>query len=154
MRRYAQRIHDAMDTAVTANQQAEETRRRAQVAALGTGRAGGGARWASPTRLLARWLAALVRDGLLIRRQYQGAHRSHDEYLPTETGADLLPVRPALAGWAEAHTEPRRRRSHGHHSHLVWRRDRLRRDILAAAGPSARTRSGGQIMVRSPRRPW
>ncbi|HEY7811870.1 MAG TPA: helix-turn-helix domain-containing protein [Nakamurella sp.] len=54
--------------------------------------------------VLSRRLAALVRDGLLVRREYQGARRPHDEYLPTPAGTDLLPVLHALAGWAEAHT--------------------------------------------------
>lgn len=55
--------------------------------------------------VLARRLAALVRDGLLVRQEYRGARRVHDEYLPTQAGADLLPVLQALAGWAEAHTD-------------------------------------------------
>ena len=55
--------------------------------------------------VLSRRLAALVRDGLLVRREYQGARRVHAEYLPTQAGADLLPVLHALAGWAEAHTD-------------------------------------------------
>jgi DNA-binding HxlR family transcriptional regulator len=55
--------------------------------------------------VLARRLAALVRDGLLVRREYQGARRTHDEYLPTRAGTDLLPVLHALAGWAEEHTD-------------------------------------------------
>ncbi|HEY5881578.1 MAG TPA: helix-turn-helix domain-containing protein [Nakamurella sp.] len=54
--------------------------------------------------VLARRLAALVRDGLLVRREYQATRRTHDEYLPTAAGTDLLPVLHALAGWAEAHT--------------------------------------------------
>lgn len=55
--------------------------------------------------VLSRRLAALVRDGLLVRREYRASRRTHAEYLPTEAGADLLPVLHALAGWAEAHTE-------------------------------------------------
>jgi len=54
--------------------------------------------------VLTRRLAALVRDGLLTRREYRGARRTHDEYVPTAAGVDLLPVLHALAGWAEAHT--------------------------------------------------
>ena len=55
--------------------------------------------------VLSRRLAQMVEDGLLYRSPYRGQQRTHEEYLITESGEDLLPVLAALARWGGAHTE-------------------------------------------------
>jgi DNA-binding HxlR family transcriptional regulator len=54
--------------------------------------------------VLSKRLAQMVDAGLLRRSQYRGKQRVHDEYVITESGADLLPVLNALAQWGETHT--------------------------------------------------
>ena len=46
------------------------------------------------------------------KERYRGEHRSHDEYLLTEAGADLLPVLQGLALWGEKHTVAPRPAAH------------------------------------------
>jgi DNA-binding HxlR family transcriptional regulator len=74
--------------------------------------------------VLSKRLAQMVDAGLLTKSPYRGRQRTHDEYLITDAGADLLPVLDALAHWGETYTKaPRRRtamsilhRSAGHYS--------------------------------------
>lgn len=54
--------------------------------------------------VLAARLRAMVEAGLFERVPYRGEQRTHDEYLLTEAGADLLPVVHALFQWGERHT--------------------------------------------------
>jgi len=54
--------------------------------------------------VLSRRLGGMVDAGLLVRRPYRGGQRTHQEYLLTEAGADLLPVLNALTLWGEKHT--------------------------------------------------
>lgn len=54
--------------------------------------------------VLSRRLAQMVDDGLLRRSPYRGRQRTHEEYLVTDAGADLLPVLDALCTWGVAHT--------------------------------------------------
>lgn len=55
--------------------------------------------------VLSRRLAQMVDAGLLRREPYRGKQRTHEEYVITEAGADLLPVLDALAHWGEKHTK-------------------------------------------------
>ncbi|TCO48996.1 winged helix-turn-helix transcriptional regulator [Actinocrispum wychmicini] len=55
--------------------------------------------------VLSRRLNQMVDAGLLRRESYRGKQRTHDEYVITEAGADLLPVLDALAQWGEKHTQ-------------------------------------------------
>nr|WP_225953599.1 helix-turn-helix domain-containing protein [Kibdelosporangium phytohabitans] len=55
--------------------------------------------------VLSRRLAKMVDAGLLRRSQYRGRQRTHDEYVITDAGADLLPVLDALAQWGERYTQ-------------------------------------------------
>ncbi|HEV8560180.1 MAG TPA: helix-turn-helix domain-containing protein [Actinophytocola sp.] len=49
-------------------------------------------------------LDALVDAGLLERRRYQEkGERSHDEYVLTAAGRDVMPILAALIQWGEAH---------------------------------------------------
>ncbi|MEV4312238.1 helix-turn-helix domain-containing protein [Actinocrispum sp. NPDC049592] len=59
--------------------------------------------------VLSKRLAMMVDEGLLTKAPYKGRQRTHDQYLITEAGADLLPVLNALAHWGENHTDPPRR---------------------------------------------
>ncbi len=54
--------------------------------------------------VLSRRLGGMVDAGLLVRRPYRGEQRTHQEYVLTEAGADLLPVLNALTLWGEKHT--------------------------------------------------
>jgi DNA-binding HxlR family transcriptional regulator len=56
--------------------------------------------------VLSKRLTQMVEAGLLRREPYRGRQRTHEEYVITEAGADLLPVLNALARWGEAHTRP------------------------------------------------
>ena len=62
--------------------------------------------------VLSRRLAAMVASGLLRKVPYRGEQRTHDEYLLTEAGADLLPVLQALLLWGEKHTTAPRQGLH------------------------------------------
>ncbi len=62
--------------------------------------------------VLSRRLQAMVAAGLLRKATYRGEQRTHQEYLLTEAGADLLPVLNALALWGEKHTTPPRPDAH------------------------------------------
>ncbi|MCR4512628.1 helix-turn-helix domain-containing protein [Aeromicrobium sp. 50.2.37] len=53
--------------------------------------------------VLSRRLQAMVEAGLLARVPFDGDGRVQHVYEPTASGADLLPVLHALAGWAEKH---------------------------------------------------
>ena len=53
--------------------------------------------------VLSRRLAAMVDAGLLDRAPYRSGNRLRHGYLPTDAGADLLPVLHALALWGERH---------------------------------------------------
>jgi len=55
--------------------------------------------------VLSRRLAQMVTDGLLVKEPYRGKQRTHDEYVLTEAGADLLPALDALAKWGAKYTE-------------------------------------------------
>jgi DNA-binding HxlR family transcriptional regulator len=55
--------------------------------------------------VLSRRLARMVADGLMVKEPYRGRQRTHDEYVLTEAGADLLPVLDALAKWGGRYTE-------------------------------------------------
>ena len=54
--------------------------------------------------VLSRRLTGMVQAGLLRKVPYRGEQRTHQEYLLTEAGADLLPVLNALMLWGEKHT--------------------------------------------------
>jgi DNA-binding HxlR family transcriptional regulator len=56
--------------------------------------------------VLSRRLTQMVDAGLLRRVPYRGKQRTHDEYVITDAGADLLPVLDALAHWGEKYTRP------------------------------------------------
>ena len=55
--------------------------------------------------VLSRRLGGLVAAGLLAHAPVEGDGRARHAYVPTEAGADLLPVLHALAQWAEKHTD-------------------------------------------------
>jgi DNA-binding HxlR family transcriptional regulator len=54
--------------------------------------------------VLSRRLRLLVDEELLRKVEYRADRRTHFEYLPTEAGADLLPIMQAVSIWAEKHT--------------------------------------------------
>lgn len=54
--------------------------------------------------VLSRRLRLLVDEGMLTKVDYRGDRRMHSEYVPTEAGADLLPIMHAVSIWAEKHT--------------------------------------------------
>jgi DNA-binding HxlR family transcriptional regulator len=62
--------------------------------------------------VLSRRLQAMVKAGLLRKASYRGEQRTHQEYLLTEAGAELLPVLNALALWGEKYTTPPRPDAH------------------------------------------
>jgi DNA-binding HxlR family transcriptional regulator len=71
--------------------------------------------------VLSKRLTQMVDAGLLRREPYRGKQRTHDEYVITEAGADLLPVLDALAQWGEKHTSLPRKHTemvirHGEHN--------------------------------------
>jgi DNA-binding HxlR family transcriptional regulator len=72
--------------------------------------------------VLSKRLAQMVDAGLLTREPYRGKQRTHDEYVITEAGADLLPTLDALAQWGTKHTQAPREHTemsiwhHGHRS--------------------------------------
>lgn len=55
--------------------------------------------------VLSRRLTGLVASGLLEQQPFEGDGRARHVYVPTDAGADLLPILQALAIWAEKHTE-------------------------------------------------
>jgi DNA-binding HxlR family transcriptional regulator len=55
--------------------------------------------------VLSRRLSQMVDAGLLAKEPYRGKQRTHDEYVLTEAGADLLPALDALANWGARYTE-------------------------------------------------
>ena len=54
--------------------------------------------------VLSRRLPAMVDAGLLRKVPYRAGQRTHQEYVLTEAGSDLLPVLNALLLWGEKHT--------------------------------------------------
>jgi DNA-binding HxlR family transcriptional regulator len=54
--------------------------------------------------VLSRRLRLLVDEALLRKVEYRADRRTHSEYLPTDAGADLLPIMHAVSIWAEKHT--------------------------------------------------
>ena len=59
--------------------------------------------------VLSRRLTHMVDAGLLRRSPYRGKQRTHEEYVATDAGRDLLPVLVALTDWGNAHTTPPKR---------------------------------------------
>jgi DNA-binding HxlR family transcriptional regulator len=62
--------------------------------------------------VLSKRLALMVEAGLLERSSYRGEQRSHNEYLLTSSGAELLPMLNSLALWGERHTPAPQRSAH------------------------------------------
>lgn len=54
--------------------------------------------------ILAKRLKYMVETGLAARSPYQDGGRTRYEYLPTQAGADALPILHAYTLWAEKHT--------------------------------------------------
>lgn len=69
--------------------------------------------------VLSRRLGQMVESGLLLRSSYRGSQRTHEEYVITDAGLDLLPALDALAIWGTRHTSPPER----HIEMLVRHRD-------------------------------
>jgi DNA-binding HxlR family transcriptional regulator len=62
--------------------------------------------------VLSKRLQLMVDAGLLERSAYRGEQRSHNEYLLTAAGTELLPLLHTLAIWGERHTAAPQRRAH------------------------------------------
>ncbi|WP_125131169.1 helix-turn-helix domain-containing protein [Microbacterium sp. 10M-3C3] len=60
-------------------------------------------RIAASDNVLAARLATMVEQGLLETRPYSEGARPRHEYVPTEAGADAVPVLQAYAAWAHRH---------------------------------------------------
>lgn len=60
-------------------------------------------RIAASDNVLAARLATMVDEGLLETRPYSEGARPRQEYVPTEAGADAVPVLQAYATWAHRH---------------------------------------------------
>jgi DNA-binding HxlR family transcriptional regulator len=60
-------------------------------------------RIAASDNVLAARLATMVEQGLLEARPYSEGVRPRHEYVPTEAGADAVPVLQAFATWAHRH---------------------------------------------------
>lgn len=84
--------------------------------------------------VLSRRLQAMVEAGLLRRSAYRGEQRTHQEYLLTEAGAELLPVLNALALWGEKHTTPPRPDAHIEIVHTVCGNASSSADVCGSCG--------------------
>ncbi len=84
--------------------------------------------------VLSRRLQALVESGLLRRESYRGEQRTHQEYLLTEAGVDLLPVLNGLALWGEKHTTPPSKDVHLRIVHTACGRTTKTADLCSHCG--------------------